>query len=263
MKVSAIQLPILLGNRLHNVTTMERMVNDAAAMRPDVIVLPELWTTGFYPRPIQRFSDLDGDSILKNMSRLAEKYMVNIVAGSVPVNRNGKIYNSSYVFNRSGHLVTTYDKVHLFSPSGEARDFAAGNRAVTFMLDGIKCGLAICYDLRFPEFIRKLALEEISVLFIPAAWPIERILHWDTLIRARAIENQMFVVAVNGISDPDDNDFHLGGSSAIIDPWGEILAQASTNKLEGEAIQANLRIAMQYKIHETIDVFKDRRPEIY
>ena len=167
------------------------------------------------------------------------------------MNREGKIYNTSYVFNRSGNLVTTYDKVHLFSPSGEAKDFTAGNKAVTFMLDGIKCGLAICYDLRFPEFIRKLALEEISVLFIPAAWPIERILHWDTLVRARAIENQMFV------------DFHLGGSSAIIDPWGEILAQASTNKLEGEAIQANLRIAIQYKIHETIDVFKDRRPEVY
>ena len=263
MKVSAIQLPILLGNRLHNTTMMEHMVNEAVSRRPDVIVLPELWTTGFYPRPIQQFADLDGDSIVKTMSALAKRYMVNIVAGSVAVNRGGKIYNSSYVFNRSGHLVTTYDKVHLFSPSGEAGDFAAGNRAVTFVLDGVKCGLAICYDLRFPEFIRKLALDEISVLFIPAAWPIERIVHWDTLVRARAIENQMFVVAVNGISNPDDNDFHLGGSSAIIDPWGEILAQASTTHLEGEIIQANLRIAMQHKIHETIDVFKDRRPEIY
>ncbi|MCR5177339.1 MAG: carbon-nitrogen family hydrolase [Anaerovibrio sp.] len=263
MKVSAVQLPIITGNKIYNTNSMEHMLNDIATLRTDVVVLPELWNTGFYPKPISHFADLDGEHTIKSISQLAAKYMLNIIAGSVPTNRGGKIYNTSYIFNRSGNLIATYDKVHLFSPSGEDRDFTPGDRMVTFTLDGIKCGIATCYDIRFPEYIRSLALADISVLFVPAAWPSERLMHWDTLLRARAIENQIFVVGVNGISDPDGEDFHLGGHSTIIDPWGEILAQGSCSKLEGEVIHANLRIAIQDKIKESIDVFNDRRPEVY
>ena len=263
MKISVIQLPVFMGNRQHNLQQMENMLAKAVTSKPDVVVLPELWNTGFYPKPIKKFADLDGDGIKRTMSSLAAKYMVNIVAGSVPVNRNGDVYNTSYIFNRSGELTAAYDKVHLFSPAGENRDFTAGNKITVFTLDGVKCGMAICYDVRFPEYIRKIAMEGINVLFLPAAWPIERIMHWDTLTRARAIENQLFVVAANGISDPDEGDFHLGGHSAIIDPWGEILAQGSSDNLTGEIIEAKLRLGIQAQIRATIDVFQDRKKELY
>ena len=106
---------------------------------------------------------------------------MNIVGGTVANRREGKVYNTCYIFDRTGTEVASYDKAHLFTPSGESADFAAGDNAVTFRLDGVLCGVAVCYDMRFPEFIRKLALENISVLFLPAAWPASRLSHWQIL----------------------------------------------------------------------------------
>ncbi len=117
----------------------------------------------------------------------------------------------------------------------------------------------VCYDLRFPELCRHLALENAAVVFLPAAWPTARIAHWRVLSRARAIENQLFFVAVNG-SGAFANGMPLGGRSAIIDPWGERLAEAD----DGEAIlTAEIDLSVRDEIKRTIDVFHDRRPELY
>ena len=131
------------------------------------------------------------------------------------------------------------------------------------MLDGIKCGVIICYDLRFPELSRQLALNGVSILFVVAAWPVERLQHWDTLLRARAIENQFFVAAANGISPRKGESLHLGGGSAIYDPWGSLLAQGSTDNLKGEILQANLQPGVIAQIRSQINIFQDRRPDVY
>ncbi|MBR0328062.1 MAG: carbon-nitrogen family hydrolase, partial [Selenomonadaceae bacterium] len=188
---------------------------------------------------------------------------VNIIAGSIAVARKSKIYNTCYVFDRTGANIATYEKTHLFSPAGENADFTPGSSLATFSIDGIKCGIIICYDLRFPELVRQLALQDISILFVAAAWPVERIQHWDTLLRARAIENQFFVVAANGISSHLGDAMHLGGGSAIYDPWGSLLAQGSTDNLDGEILHANLQPGMISQIRSDISIFKDRRPELY
>ena len=113
--------------------------------------------------------------------------------------------------------------------------------------------------MRFPEFIRKLALENISVLFLPAAWPASRLSHWQILTRARAIENQLYVIAANE-AGTDEQGNHLAGHSAILDPWGEAIVDAG----ESEAIlTARLRPGLRHHIRETINVFADRRPELY
>ena len=113
--------------------------------------------------------------------------------------------------------------------------------------------------MRFPEFIRKLALEDIAVLFLPAAWPASRLSHWQTLTRARAIENQFYVIAANE-AGTDEQGNHLAGHSAILDPWGEAIVEAG----ESEAIlTARLRPGLRQHIRETLNVFADRRPELY
>ena len=259
MKVAVLQMNIVLGEPKKNIPTLHRLVKQAMENRPDVLVLPEFWRVGFYPKPILQYADNDGAETRKALADLARRYQVNIVGGTIANAIGQQIFNTCYIFDRTGHLVTTYHKTHLFSPSGENKDFSPGDSIVTFMLDGVKCGVAVCYDVRFPEFIRRLALEDISVLFLPAAWPLSRLIHWRTIIRARAIENQIFLVACNEAGTIDQNE-QLAGHSAIIDPWGEILAEAEETET---ILHANLRLIIRQQIKESMDVFSDRRDKLY
>ena len=258
MKISLLQMQIQLGDFESNRQNLVRLFHDAMESHPDIVLLPEMWNVGFYPKPVLGAADPDGTETRKLLGRLARENRVNIVGGSI-ANRIGQhVYNTSYVFDRDGSLISTYHKIHLFSPGGEDLDFTPGDRITTFMLDGIKCATVICYDLRFCELIRLLALENISVLFLPAAWPIERLMHWQTLCRARAIENQIFVLANNGCGPCGS--FQLGGHSMIIDPWGEILASAGE---EETILHARLKIGVLRQIRENMNVFADRKPKLY
>ena len=252
-------MQVVLGEPQKNIDNLYRMAAKAMATRPDVLLLPELWRLGFYPRPVLSYADADGHETREALASIARKYQVNVVGGTVANAIGDKVFNTSYIFDRFGHLVATYHKTHLFSPSGEADDFTAGDSLVTFTLDGIKCGILVCYDVRFPEAARQLALDGISVLFIPSAWPLKRLIHWQTLIRARAIENQLFVLACNA-AGTDSSDQKLAGHSAIIDPWGEILSEADEDET---ILQGNLRLAVQAQIKDTMNIFGDRRPTLY
>ena len=259
MKAAILQMQVVLGEPQKNIDNLYRMAAKAMATRPDVLLLPELWRQGFYPRPVLSYADADGHETRAALADIAQKYQVNVVGGTVANAIGDKVFNTSYIFDRLGHLVATYHKTHLFSPSGEADDFTAGDSLVTFTLDGIKCGILVCYDVRFPEAARQLALDGISVLFVPSAWPLKRLIHWQTLIRARAIENQLFVLACNA-AGTDSSDQKLAGHSAIIDPWGEILSEADEDET---ILQGNLRLAVQAQIKDTMNIFGDRRPTLY
>ena len=120
------------------------------------------------------------------------------MAGSVANVKGDGVYNTAYIFNREGSCIAEYDKTHLFTPMGEQDFFELGDHTVNFELDGVACAMVICYDIRFPELIRTLTLRGVDVLFVAAQWPRLRKGHWQVLNRVRAIENQCFVVAVNG-----------------------------------------------------------------
>ncbi|TYZ19541.1 carbon-nitrogen family hydrolase [Selenomonas ruminis] len=259
MKVAVLQMAVALGEPQKNIASLYRMAEAAMEDRPDILLLPELWPVGFYPQPILDYADADGRQMRDILSKLAASYQVNIVGGTVANAIGKQVFNTCYVFDRTGQLAATYHKTHLFTPSGEADDFEPGNSLVTVTLDGVKCGIAVCYDIRFPEFTRQLVLADISVLFLPAAWPQARLFHWQTLIRARAIENQIFVVACNE-AGLGPHDTMLAGHSAIIDPWGEILAEAGEEEC---ILQGNLRPAIRTQIKETMDVLADRRETLY
>ena len=260
MKIAVLQPEVIIGDMGKNLFQLQQQLEQLAQKEslPDVFVLPELWTTGFYPTPIADFADVDGNRIKEALSRLAKQYRINIVGGTTITKTGAAIRNTCHCFDREGNLVATYSKTHLFSPMGENEHFAPGNEIAIFELDHVRCGIAVCYDVRFPEWIRRIALQGISILFLPAAWPMRRLLHWQLLTRARAIENQMFVVAANCAGRQPT--MKCAGHSAIIDPWGEYLCEADESPT---LLQADLDLSVQEKIRQTINVFADRRPELY
>lgn len=168
------------------------------------------------------------------------------------------LYNTAFIFDRKGECIADYDKTHLFSPMGEDSFFEAGERLCRFTLDGVRCGIIICYDLRFPEFVRTLAIEGIDVLFVVSQWPQKRIAHLRALTTARAIENQMFVVCCNSCGTAEETVF--GGKSAIISPMGKTLALAGKNE---QILCAKCDLTLLSKIRDDIPVFHDRRRDLY
>jgi len=259
MKVACLQMDVALGRPEENFAHAARLVEQAMADQPDVLVLPETWNTGFFPKTgLEAMCDRDGQRTKEVIGALAKKHRVNIVAGSVSNLRGGKLYNTAMVFDREGALIASYDKTHLFTPMGEDDYFTPGDRLCRFTLDGVSCGIVICYDLRFPELIRSLALPGLDVLFVAAQWPKVRIAHWRSLITARAIENQMFVVCCNSCGAAEGAVY--GGDSAMIDPRGETLVRAGECE---QIIASNLDLTILQDIRSSIHVFRDRRPELY
>ena len=259
MKISCIQMNVRAGNPEENVSRAEQLIRKAAKQRPDAILLPELWNTGFAPGKIDpALADDDGARTKAFCGKLAKQFGINLVAGSVLTRKCGMLYNTAYVFDRTGDCIAEYDKTHLFSPSGEGEAYTAGEQIVTFPLDGVDCGIMICYDLRFAELARAMALSGAKVLFIPAEWPRQRTEQMRTLLRARAIENQQFAALCNGCGTAFGTQF--GGSSAIVDPLGNLLVKAGQRE---NIITAELNIEDQERIRRELPVFLDRRPDLY
>lgn len=241
-----------------------RKARDLFARLPagtDVVVLPELWTTGY---ALDGLDGLDGTSaagggaVESLLAELAATARTNIVAGSVPVETTEGIFNTSLIYDREGRCLAHYRKIHLFRPLGEDQRFRPGDRPGHFQCDGIGCGVMICYDLRFPELARSLALAGARVIFVPAQWPRERLAHWRALLVARAVENQVFVVGCNATGTRGGETF--GGSSLIVDPWGTILAEGG----DGEGVvRAELDLAAVEAVRKLIPVFEDRVPPAY
>lgn len=260
MRVSCIQLDMDFCDVEKNYLRAEKLIyNTVKNEKTDVVLLPETWSTGYYPKnDLMSFCEPDGGRIKKTFSLIAKDLGVNIVAGSIANNKNGRVYNTSFVFDRAGNVVAEYDKIHLFTPMNEDDFFEYGKKTAVFELDGHKCAVIICYDIRFPELVRKLALEGVEMLFVVSQWPDKRVEHLKILSAARAIENQMFVAVCNSCGKAEEVSF--GGNSRIIDPWGNVLASADENE---EIITAYCDLSIIKQIRNSINVFDDRRPDLY
>jgi predicted amidohydrolase len=262
MKIVAIQMKVALKKVEENYQKAEVWIRKAAAAGADVAVLPEMWSGGFITADLdERLADVDGHRAKAFLQRLAGELKINIVGGSVATKKGSQYFNTSYVADRQGHIIADYDKAHLFSFAGEDKRFSAGDQLVTFVLDGVPCGIIICYEIRFPEWSRKQALAGTKVLFVPAQWPLPRVGHWRVLNQARAIENQIFVVAVNGCGEAV-KDQQNAGNSMMIDPLGKLLADAGADP-EEKLIQGNIELAELDQTRNNMTVFKDRRTDLY
>ena len=260
-KIALIQMDVALGEPDKNFAHAEALLSRAAESGADILVLPELWNTGFLPKPheaLVSMSDVDGKETISLCSGVAKKYGVNIVAGSVAVRIGDTLVNRAHIFDRSGTLIATYDKMHAFTLVGEEKHFRGGTKTVRFLLDDIPCSAAICYDVRFCELIRAEALSGIDIFFLPAAWPLLRLYHWEILNKARAIENQMFLCAVNESGYAGKTKY--AGNSLLLSPWGDEILRLP----EEETIQTGeIDLDVLQNIRESINVFRDRKPECY
>jgi predicted amidohydrolase len=258
MKVSCIQMNMKFSDPDWNYERAEQLISQAAE-GADVLVLPETWNAGFFPHEqLEKYADENGRQTKERIGSLAKKYSVNIVAGSVVNRKAGKIYNTAYIFDRAGKEIGEYDKTHLFTPMKEDEYFEKGDHLSFFELDGVRCGIIICYDIRFPELIRSYSVKGLDMLFVVSQWPKIRIPHLLALAKARAIENQMFVICCNSCGTAGDTVY--GGNSSIHDPWGETLAKAEGRE---EILTADCDLSVVKGIRESINVFRDRRPELY
>ncbi len=261
MKIACIQMDMAFANPDANFKRAAELVVEAAKGGAEIIVLPETWNTGFFPKEnLAELADNDGKITKEVFGFLARQLDVNIVAGSVANRRGDGIYNTCYVFDRRGNCVAEYDKTHLFSPMDEDKYFKKGTHLTTFNLDcDLRCGVIICYDVRFPELTRSMTVKGLDILFVVSQWPLARVPHLDALTRARAIENQMFVVCCNSAGKAGETVY--GGNSSVTDPWGTVIAHAKDNSQE--IVYAECDTSILKGIRESINVFADRRPQLY
>ncbi|RKN72418.1 carbon-nitrogen family hydrolase [Paenibacillus ginsengarvi] len=260
LNVAILQMDITVGEPETNFAKLSELLESAvsAERKPDLIVFPEMWNTGYALDRIHDLADIGGERTIRFVSEFCRKHAVNVVAGSIAEKSGDHVRNTIYAFDREGNRTGSYSKIHLFRLMDEEKYLQAGDRVGELAVDGIPAGMMICYDIRFPELTRRLALGGAKLLIVPAEWPHPRLHHWRTLLTARAIENQMYVVACNRVGTSGTT--HFFGHSMIIDPWGEIVAEGG----EAETIlTAELDLAVVDKVRSTIPVFADRRPELY
>ncbi len=255
LRCAAIQFNIDLGNIDNNRKQATEALNRVAADGVKLAVLPEMWSTGYDYRHLPTLARRTPEIVKELQQLCAESGMVCV--GSLPELSDGQIYNTAYVIDQ-GEVVGSYRKLHLFSAMGEDRHLGAGNHSLVVATSVGKVGVAICYDLRFPELFRKLALAGAEVICVPAEWPKPRGEHWQTLLRARAIENQLFVVAANCCRVQGKLDFC--GLSRIISPLGTVLAQAAEEDIE---LIADGDFAEMQTYRDQIKILHDRRADIY
>ncbi|PKM87107.1 MAG: carbon-nitrogen hydrolase [Firmicutes bacterium HGW-Firmicutes-12] len=261
MRLTLLQTDIAYADPEANLKKMLGLIKKSMNVenKPDVIVLPEMWNTSFAMEELDKLADNNGSPCGEAVAELAERYQVNIVAGSIADKREGKIYNTSYVFDRQGATIAMYDKVHLFGLMKEPEYLTPGKKRTVFEIDGIKCGLVICYDIRFPELARAIALDGAKILFVPAQFPYPRHIPWNFLIPSRAIENQMFVVGVNRVGKEGKATFF--GHSMVVEPRGDVIINGSEE--EEEILSADIDIEKVDISRNYLTCLQDRVPAVY
>ena len=259
MKIRIIQAPIIGLAIEENRKWIQEALEESMENKPDVILLPELWNTGYMPDDLDKVTDLKEGEIQEQLSIFAKKNQVNLIGGSIATRISGQLKNRSYVYNRQGECIAHYDKVHLFSPSGEDKIFQAGDSLCKFSVDGISSALVNCNDLRFPEWIRLNAMKEVKILFVPSAWAFKRIEQMHFLSKTRAYENQFFVLVANA-TRAQGHKALSGGQSIGFGPNGQEIFALDTQAQIAE-ISLDLSAIDEYK--EFLNLWKDRRYDLY
>ncbi|MBW7886626.1 MAG: carbon-nitrogen family hydrolase [Caldilineaceae bacterium] len=252
----------LVGQPGVNFERAAALVAEAARRGSQLVVLPELWSTAYALDEAPSLSSPlasgpDDGGWFGRFAGLAAQHGVWL-GGSLLEARDGRYFNTFALYAPDGQLAGAYSKVHLFRLMDEEKYLAPGQDTVTLDLPWGKIGLAICYDLRFPELFRRYALEGARLFLIPAEWPHPRREHWRTLLRARAIENQCFVAACNRIGVTGKHSFF--GASSVIDPWGETVVEGGEAEM---VLTVTINLALVDDVRQRIPVFADRRPELY
>lgn len=254
IKILAVQMEAVIADKYANFDKLLKLIPNNTDV--DLVILPELWSVGWAcDRFVESAEQLETSEIIDFLSNIAKDKKVNILGGSFIRKERDNYYNTCPVINSCGELIAVYDKNHLFSyyDDCENKYITAGKNPVIVDINGIKIGLSICYDIRFPEIYRAYRKSGADLLVNMAAWPLSRQIHWDTLTRARAIENQTYMVALTQTGVLPTGAKNLG-HSLIYDYSGNILSEI--NNIEG-CMTAELNMEEMYKFREKCTILND------
>jgi predicted amidohydrolase len=248
------------GEVAANVRKMLQYTRDAAERGCDAVVFPEMSDTGYHMPSITRTASTWDGAAYTEIAAAAVEFKIGVFAG-LSERVGGDIYNTIAVIGNDGKLIAKYRKTHLMTgvPICEHNFLRPGNEVTLCTLGGFKIGLMTCYDIRFPELARRLCLQGAEVLVVPAAWPMYRLGHWETINACRAIENQVYVAAVNRVGT--DEGLGFCGASRLLDPYGTILASASS--IDETLIVGEISRERILEVRARLKVYEDRREELY
>ncbi|MDK2951713.1 MAG: omega-amidase [Kosmotogales bacterium] len=266
VRISVIQM-LVNKEKKDNLENAKRLIIQSLKFNPDIVVLPEMFNCPYDVKYFPSFSEKEGEITWNFLSNISKEHKINIIGGSIPEIHNDKIYNTCYIFNRSGNQIGKYRKTHLFDVDikngqyfKESDVLTAGNSLEIISIDEIKVGILICYDIRFPEITRKLMREGAKIIFVPAAFNMTTgPLHWEILFRTRALDNQIFFIAASQARNPLSS-YKAYGNSLICDPWGRILKKLDEKE---RILSKEIDLSEIPRVRNQIPVLKHFREDLY
>ena len=266
LSISIIQM-LVERNKKNNLLKAKELIKKALRDYPDIIVLPEMFNCPYDISYFSEFSEKEGEETWMFLSQIAKKNNTYIVGGSIPENNNNKIYNTCYIFDKHGKQIGKYRKTHLFDIDVENGQYfcesdvlSPGNHTEIVSIEGIDIGILICYDIRFPEISRKLTNDGAKIIIVPAAFNMTTgPLHWELLFRARALDNQIFLIAASQARNHSSN-YISYGNSLICDPWGKVLQRISEKE---EILSSKINLSEIDKVRNQIPVLRHLRKKLY
>lgn len=257
LTIALAQMDVRTAEPRVNLDAARDLVAQAREAAADLVLLPELWYQGY---DLERAADWAvplGDGPFAHMAALARESRLYL-AGSVLERHDGGISNTAALYDPEGTLLGAYRKVHLFRLMEEHHYLVPGQHAVLCPTPWGPTGLAICYDLRFPELFRAMAVAGAVLFLVPAQWPVRRIEAWSLLARGRAVENELYVATCNRVGT--DGDVVFPGRSCVVDPWGAVLVEGDERS---GLLLARADLREVAKARRYLTVYEDRRPEAY
>jgi omega-amidase len=254
-------------NKTINLNNAQKMIRDAALHGADIIILPEMFNCPYDSSYFNRYSEVYPGGTTDLLSELAAFHSVYIIGGSIPEREKNKIYNTSYSFDKKGALIGKHRKIHLFDVEiegkirfKESETITAGNEITVIETEFCKIGIAICYDMRFPELIRKMVLSGAQIIVVPSAFNMTTgPAHWQLLARIRALDNQVYFIAASPARNKEAS-YIAYGHSLVANPWGDIISEASEKE---EIIFSEIDLGFVDKIRREFPLLKHRREEVY
>jgi omega-amidase len=268
------QQPIVIGicqmqvedDKSLNLRKAEQMVQIAAEQGANLVVLPEVFHAPYEPAGFKYYAETFPGPSTEMLSRAAARYNICLVGGSIiETDTAGRLFNTSYVFGGNGELLGKHRKVHLFDVDGvitfkESEVITPGNDLTLIDYQGLRFGVMICYDIRFPEWSRAAALEGAQLVVVPGAFNMSSgPSFWELIMRTRAVDNQVYIAAASPARNLTAS-YHAWGHSMVVDPWGKILTEADN---EEEVITAAFDPTYMEKVRRDMPLLKHRRGDLY
>ena len=250
-----------------NLDKSTAMIKEAADNGAAMVILPEMFNCPYDTQKFRAYSEpADNSPTLQAVSMAAKLNDIYLFSGSIPELLDDHVYNSCFIFGRNGQILDIYRKMHLFDVDipgmifKESETVTAGNKITVVDTDLTTVGMAICYDIRFPELFRLMTLKNAGLMVVPGAFNMKTgPAHWKTLIRTRAIDNQVYM-AVASPAPNEDLSYVAYGHSLIVDPWGKVLCEAGEDE---EIVYGTIDTSYTNKIRQELPILKNRRTDIY